>query len=253
MATAQIIRRSTLTGAITQANLVSAIDSALVAVGFGSPVYSAGAVGGTISRIYTKVHNASTKGTTFMLWSLNASLNLTWQIGESANLTTGVVGNSSQQLNTIFTTTGDVDIYTVDHPEFYGVTMRQAGNFRGPLAIIRPANVPSNWDENTWSRSMIGLSASGQYRTVAPGPFNSLTSVVPLLQQVTVLNVLTGNQDVVVGPPLGVTTGGYLCSFSSDVVTHGFPRAPVTSAEIVGGETYYQVSILLYLKGVLTP
>jgi hypothetical protein len=261
MAPAAIIRHSTLTGTITHAALHNAINAAFLSLpGVTNPGTNTLPPTTPSIQTFQRTFSAAAKGTQVLQVSITSALAITAAIAESVSGTT-LTGSSTLQAtspsNTV-TTTGDVDIYTVNHAEAFGVVVRQSSTFRASLLWVRPANSVASWTEATFMKSLIPSSTNNGFRTGFPNPYNPTAASVfsNATPQATTIDTLTGDTTAIVAPPLFASGNNSIVNFSSDIISNGMTRNPVTEAYVSNhtgaSRDYFQIIANFYIEGTLT-
>lgn len=142
---------SSLSPAITQANFMAAIVAAMTDAGFPS-IFDSFSSGGTEFRIWELNFNASTFGKAYLQVSLTAGLAVQSRLFTAFNAATDTGTNGGTQATAVTFTTGTSISFSAFKPttgsEFRQVLIQQ-GSTVAAIAYVRPANIPSWWDENS--------------------------------------------------------------------------------------------------------
>lgn len=149
------VTKSTLDANFTQAQFVTALTNSLNNCGFSSNTFIAqGTVSGAVKTAYSHQFNASSKGTVFLEYEINSSVStLSLRISDNYNTSTyTATGQSSiNSLQFSLSNSNVHDLYAINHPEIRGVAfLRQGTTNSGFLGYLRPATIPSWWNQNSF-------------------------------------------------------------------------------------------------------
>jgi hypothetical protein len=142
------VTNSTLATGFTQAQLVTAIETALGSAGLGSFSTQAGT---TTKHVGSKVVNAAaTKSTVYLETSVTNTFGISAKISDNYNTTTFTATNQSGVFSTVtFVNTSGIAITALNHPEMNVIVLIQ-GSTSLIYGISRPLNKPAEWNENNF-------------------------------------------------------------------------------------------------------
>lgn len=220
---------TSLSATITQANLTTALKTAMTNAGFSSTPYGEQAAS-TNKVIYQVVFDASkAKGTAYVELSITSGLVVSIKISDNYTLASYSATNQSVAYSgSVFTpTTGSsVNLIAINHAELRGVILNQSSQWNF-IGYLRPGNKPSWWDENSYLYCFNSvIETLAYYGLCAPNPYNNQTSATYALylQSSSLLanaNPITNKRDLVSKPFLfGPATYNYgvVGQLSADLV-----------------------------------
>lgn len=236
--TLAVITQNIIPTTVTQSSFMSGIATGMINAGFTS--ISSYTLSSVQYQIFKYEYNNTTKGTVYILISINTSLQLSSQLLDSWDIAnkTGTNGTVVYTISYVFLTSNQITINAVNHPEFRGIFIQQTGNANILTSIgsLRPANKPAWWNESLWLYAFLPLINSApnnfnQWLFSSNNPFNTPSSTGIFCTFMT--NAAFANANPNNGNNFSLVTGLVLCQPTQAGYVSG--EAGTTSTDICFG------------------
>ncbi|QSJ17694.1 hypothetical protein JYQ62_02105 [Nostoc sp. UHCC 0702] len=183
----------------TQAGTASAIVTAMQNAGFGSPIDTF-VVNSENHNVFQLVFdNSKSKGTAYIDVWVAGGPRIRWVMYDSWNTTTktGSNGSAFQEVFPLFYS-NQIVFTACNHPEIKMVNIFQQGSVNTNIAVIRPTNKPSWWDENQWLYAFVSTN-SVSFNSWMPSNLNpmgvtsNITNICTFMTSPAFVNANTNN------------------------------------------------------------